>query len=235
MYRTALAAMLLWAPLVAHSAFVDVNPLAPPVSLGAGTTAAADPSLAGVVIADDVNNFSGTSFNGQYQTRVVRRDDTGTLDFYYRIVSFTDQAQDRVLRDFRIGDFADWQTSATWRPDGVGTENPLIAVKFPQAPQCVACDGINLSFADFAAGVPSNFNSGDDSRFMVIRTSATAFTTTSADVYLVTVPGVPFDQFLSAGFSVYAPVPEPSSLTLFALGLLMLAWRFSRRAGTAIA
>lgn len=209
-------------PLLAHSAFVDLQPAQPPVSLGGGTTSAIDPSLAGLVIADTGGDFFGLNFKGEYQTRVVKRDDTGTLDFYYRITSFNDQDGNRVLRDFRIGDYAGWDTSVTWRPDGLGDLSPLTAIRFPQPGSCPSCNGINFSFSNLATGAPSTFDTGDTSLFMVIRTTATQFGTTNADVYLVNRPGEPFGQHLSNGFSVYAPVPEPYSLSLVLAGLLVV-------------
>ena len=54
-----------------------------------GTTVAARPELAGVVLEDMISDFSfsgaGESFYGQIQNRVVRSVD-GTLDFYWRIM-----------------------------------------------------------------------------------------------------------------------------------------------------
>jgi hypothetical protein len=220
-------------PAWAQAALVPLAPNTPAVALGGGTTAAADPSLAGTVIKDTVADFFGNNFKGEYQARVVRRDDTGTLDFYYRIREFTDQGTGRVLRDFRIGDFSGWDTSVTWRPDGVpgpgAGDSPLTAIRFPQ-PQCPACDGINFSFADLAAGAPSSFVSGDESFFMLIRTDARAYASAQADVYLVSVPGVPFGQFLSNPFTVYAPaVPEPETYALMLAGLALMGGVVRRR------
>lgn len=227
-------ALLAGMPLLAHAALVDLLPSQPPVALGAGTTLADDATLKGTVLADTINDFFGSNFKGEYQTRVVRRDDTGTLDFYYRVRSFTDQDQGRVLRDFRIGDFGGWSTSVTWRPDGLPApaagDSPLTAIRFPQS-QCPSCDGINFSFSDLSGGVPSSFVSGDQSYFMLIRTTATAYTTTRGDVYLVNSPGLPFGQYLSNTFDLYAPVPEPHNMALMLAGLLTMGTLMRSRKG----
>lgn len=49
-----------------------------------GTTVAARPELAGVVLADTMQplTFSGLALSGTVQNRVVRETGTGTLDFY---------------------------------------------------------------------------------------------------------------------------------------------------------
>ena len=96
------AVLVVGLPAAGRCELLPVVPNGPTVLL-TGTTSAADPTLAGTVIADTVDDFFGLNFKGTYQTRVVRRDDTGTLDFYYRLTSFTDQATNspRVLRDFR--------------------------------------------------------------------------------------------------------------------------------------
>lgn len=217
-------------PLAARAALITLNPGLPLTSLGAGTTLADDPSLAGLVLADVVDSFVGPGFGGTFQTRVVRRDDSGTLDFYYRINAFNDNSTARALRDFRIGDFAGWNTAVTYRPDGLGTEAPQQAVRFP-TPPCPACNGINFIFADLSAGGPPTFTSGDESLFMAIRTDAYAYTTTTADVYLTTLPGATFDQFLSTPFTVFAPaVPEPQTYLMMLAGLAGLgAWMRRRR------
>lgn len=207
--------------LVSEAALQPLLPAGPTVLL-TSTTSAADPSLAGTVIEDTDGNFIGAGFSGTFRTRVVERHDTGTLDFYYRINSFTDAgAVGRVLRDLRISDYVGFTTAVTWRPDGLPAPDPgeewAQAVRFPQ-PQCPACDGINLSFANLADQIPSNFVSGEESYFVLLRTNATEYKLAPADVYLVTAPTVPFDQFLSELFQVYVPaVPEPATCFL-ALG-----------------
>ncbi len=207
---------------ISEGAFVSVVPNGPAGLLSA-TTSGADPTLAGTVIADTNGVFSGPSFGGTYRTRVVKRDDTATLDFYYRITSYWDQLTSvpRVLRDFRISDYAGFTTEVTWRPDGDPAPAPgqvwKQALRFPQ-PQS-SSDGINISFVDLVNGVPSTFGTGDESYYAVVRTDATAYKTVIADVYLLTGPGVPFDQFLSLPFQVYAPaIPEPASAILIGLG-----------------
>ncbi|MFO0915841.1 MAG: PEP-CTERM sorting domain-containing protein [Pirellulales bacterium] len=230
------AVLAIGVPTVGRSELLPVVPNGPTVLL-TGTTSAADPTLAGTVIADTVDDFFGLNFKGTYQTRVVRRDDTGTLDFYYRINAFVDQTTEgaRVLRDFRVSDYVGFTTEVSWRPDGLPAPGAgevwRQAIRFPQ-PQS-SSDGLNLSFADLEHGDPSNFISGDESYFAVIRTNATDFKLVTADVYLVSPPGTPFAQYLSSPFQVYAPaaVPEPSTAALTAVAFTGLVGAIRRRRG----
>jgi hypothetical protein len=226
--RTRLALALMTVGSISGTGWAALMPVEPngPTVLLTPTTAAADPTLEGTVIADTTGNFTGQEFSGTYQTRVVRRDDTSTLDFYYRITSFEDQSTGptRMLRDFRVSDYVGFTTDVTWRPDGepapASGEIWLQAIRFPQ-PTSIS-DGINLSFADLVNNVPSEFVSGDESFYVVIRTEAMAYTQDEADVYVVTGNGVPFEQFLSEPFPVYVPaVPEPALGVLAGIGSII--------------
>lgn len=178
-----------------------LQPLVPngPVVALTGTSVASDPSLAGTVIADEIHDFFGLNFKGTYQTRVVRPNGSDFLDFYYRIVSFQDvSGLSRELRDFRVSGFEGTKTSVTWKSDGLGTEPWDAAVRFPQ-PAAPTSHGINFRMDT------GSFSSGEDSYFGIVRTNATNYQRSPGDVYLTSVPGVPFDQWLSRTFDVFTP------------------------------
>src|SRR5258708_2891493 len=50
-----------------------------------GTTSAARPELAGTVLADVQDRFSLDGLNGTVESRVVRENGAGTLDFYWAV------------------------------------------------------------------------------------------------------------------------------------------------------
>jgi len=146
-----------------------------------GTTEAARPALAGLVLHDalqDVVLFSiGPGVAVQIQLRVVRSNTTGLLDFYYRILT----------GDSPLGDRADtvtvWLppptgikvTFADFRPDGLGTTAPD---KFIYgAPR-------NKYTFIFSQGVPANAST----RFFFVSTNAREFSSTGADLTDGTLP-----------------------------------------------
>jgi hypothetical protein len=146
-----------------------------------GTTEAARPALAGVVLHDalqDILLFGGNEVAVQIQLRVVRSDDTGLLDFYYRILT----------GDSPIGIPADtvviWVpppagitiTFADFRPDGLGTTAPD---KF------VYGAPTNKYTFSFSKGVPANTST----RFFFISTNARHFSDTQGELTNALVPG----------------------------------------------
>jgi hypothetical protein len=133
-----------------------------------GTTAAATPDLAGVVIADTIRPIEilagNTVIRGWMQDRVVRSNATGTLHFYYRI-SIGDQSNGAILQVARAS-FAPAQaiTDVDWRIDGLGTKNPRSAKR--------TADGTWVSFQhpSIYAIMP-----GEQSRFVFVKTRAKEF------------------------------------------------------------
>jgi hypothetical protein len=107
--------------------------LAGPGSYGvAATTAATEPDLAGVVLADrlqpfTINGSDGGIATGTIQERVVRSNDTGFLHFYSRVIFDT-------IAGFEPGSYIEWldlDPAATGNPlavgrrtDGLGTATP---------------------------------------------------------------------------------------------------------------
>ena len=192
-----------------------------------GTTVAARPELAGVVLADTMQpfTFSGMALSGTVQNRVVREAGTGTLDFYWRVL--VDPASTGGgISAFRLGNFGySYLTDADWRLDGLGTVAPFVGRLFN--PSGRPDGAINFLFTDPQVG-PSDLTTGvGGSRFFFLHTDATAYAMTASYDLL----GGP-NQTLSGSYATYAPalsVPEPASALLMALGLPALAFLLRRR------
>jgi hypothetical protein len=93
-----------------------------------GTSAAAEPSLAGPVLSDQVIPYSTLpgSFHpakGTVQVRTVRGAD-GRLNFYWRIVAHPGSRD--VVHALEIYKFPRRVYDANWRVDGLGTVKPVL-------------------------------------------------------------------------------------------------------------
>lgn len=178
-----------------------------------GTTVAAHPELAGLVLEDVDQPFSfidstGHTLSGVVQNRVVRSSVDGTLDFYWRIKDTSGSSASGdpgAITAFRVAGFGNLALDADWRIDGLGTVHPNQAHRFP-----------NPSFINFLfnepALVPTN-----DSVFFFLDTQATNYA--KVGIYDFTGTG---GNGISASFATFAPVPEPSSFVILGGGLLAL-------------
>ena len=178
-----------------------------------GTTVAAHPELAGLVLEDVDQPFSfldstGHTLSGVVQNRVVRSSVDGTLDFYWRIKDTSGSSvsgDPGAITAFRVGGFGDLALDADWRIDGLGTVHPNQAHRFPNP------SFINFLFNDPTL-VPTN-----DSVFFFLDTQATNYA--KVGIYDFTGTG---GNGISASFATFAPVPEPSSFVVLGGGLLAL-------------
>jgi hypothetical protein len=180
-----------------------------------GTTLALRPELAGTVVEDVYQQYHLADGAGIVQNRVVRSDVDGTLDFYWRIISTPSLLADPIasggeVTAFRVAGFTGYARDADWRADDVGNAAPRSAINFNG-------EAVNFLF-------DPGLEFGDESRFFFIDTRATAYA--KVGYYdLLAGPSGP----TTSSFDTFAPVPEPTSVVLFALAALGLASTFALR------
>lgn len=189
-----------------------------------GTTVAAQPQLAGTVLADEstaiVWDQAGSTLTADVQSRVVRSSVDGTLDFYWRLtnISFSGRSAPEAIGTFRIGKFGNLiGYNSDYRTDGLGSVGPDTAYVFPDP------GFVNFNFAN-------GLLPGDDSLFIFIDTDAKSFKRTAemdiANTATTSISGL---------YSTFAPgVPEPAQWA-FMIGGFALVGAVGRRRGTAVA
>ncbi len=144
-----------------------------PLSSGAGvslrgTTNAARPELAGVVLQDRVRAFSITSpsggtVRGTFQDRVVKREGTGKLEFSFRIKSEAASTGNIVVVNRQnYGAFP--TVDVDFRLDGLGTVGALAAAHGGGSNARIKFDFFN-----------NPIKPGSESRFHFIGTDATSY------------------------------------------------------------
>jgi len=184
-----------------------------------GTTVAARPELAGVVLEDRITAYSfsgaGETVSGEIQHRVVRSNLDGTIDFYWRIRP-TGGTGD--IHAFRVSGFGGYALDADWRIDGLGTAAPDIARNL---------GGGNVNFIWDSNEVGRDPNGGlDSSRFFFLDTDATHYAWSGQFDLLCESSGC-----ISPLGTTFAPseVPLPAAAWLFGSALLGLGSSAMRR------
>lgn len=193
-----------------------------------GTTSAAEPQLAGIIIVDELIAFSFSAgvgagdITGMVQQRIVRSDVDGTLDFYWRV--FNDANSAAAIGSFRIGNFVSPEYDVNWRIDGLGDKAPDSATRFSGAMDSF----VNFDFDVYSTDPNDGLLPGQSSYFMFLDTTATLYTKTA--VYDLTNM---FQNPISEQFAAYSPavVPVPAAVWLFGSGLIGLLGIARRREG----
>ena len=133
-------------------------------------TDAGDPNLGGVVQYDQLVPFTlqdanGLQCTGNLQERVVLSNNTGDLDFYYRV---RDTSGTGYVSNLSTSSFAGIPVSVGYRTDGLGTVSPTTADRD-------AAPGDLITF-DFSSH-PISCAAGEESQFILISTSVTGYVT----------------------------------------------------------
>ncbi len=167
-----------------------------------GITAAEDPTLAGVIVMDYSQGFvvgdpAGDPLTGTLQSRVIVREDTGEIDFSWRLRDLDSEVN--LISSIVISGFDGWGVGVEWRIDGSGDIGPAFAARTADD------DSIGYLFETPFLGQPN------ESKFMFARTHAMDFDLLgTARINLVSGEWITLSTFVPV-------VPAPGPLAVFGI------------------
>ena len=169
--------------------------------------AAAEPDpVGGVVVAGPLlSTFAGAAFGGTLVSTVIAGDASnplGGLTFTYQILG--DSRSTNAIGRITIKDYTQWLTDASYQVPAAGLQPTLMDRSIPG-------DVIGFSFIGQPIGAGA-LAPGAVSAVLVVQTNAPAFAPGLANV---------IDGSVAGNIPTFAPVPEPVTLCLFAMGGLL--------------
>lgn len=198
-------------------------PLAPGGTAGlVGTNVGADPSLQGIVVASVASPFIGLDvnnvvrFTGLLESHVVQ-EVGGTMSFYYQVTNSPTSLD--AISQLTNTDFGGWTTNVEFRTDAMlgivgGSPNFGLRAAGEATRGAGAGDEVRFHFLPEPLGF-GDLGLGETSRWLVIRTNAPAFTLGNTAVI----------NGGNANVVTFAPIPEPATMGLVALGAVALLRR----------
>jgi len=211
MFRTFAVGVCAVVSLPAQAALIDLTP-----GSGAGlsgTTAAADPELAGAVaVGGDLlipfqilGAGDALLYEAALQTRVIISSDTGNAHFLYRVRD-VNGSLNGVIAEIVTSDYTGMQTRVEYRLDTGADLGPSRAER--------SADGADISYL-FGNGFPP----GDESHFFFAATDQSNWSLTgSTTIILTTGESVTLTTF----------IPAPGTAALFSVAGVALARRRRR-------
>lgn len=190
-----------------------------------GTNAITNPELNGTVINDNIAGYLSIHpesphfvFGHQYQNRVVRSDETGTVVIAPRLRdSFNVTGGQALIDSFSIDGYAGWEVDVNYRTDGDGDRGPTSVDRSDDGNVLTFSFGFPLVIGNLLGMVQ------EESFFINILTNAPEFTTTGTATLFGRHLDYPDEIFEASIGGIAVPsstvsVSEPSILFLLLAG-----------------